>query len=135
MKFSKKEESRLRRIENRCWFLYFVDVDHIQEVTCKSHPERPINVGAFAISATSIFVVWDKELGDSYNYKVTVDAAGTMKKEKTGSQGFGNAGLVQISGLSEKSQLTVTVRLACKDTPTEFTQARKVLVTTLATGS
>ncbi len=110
-------------------------MDHIQEVTCQSHPERPTNVGAFAISDKSIFVVWDKELGDSYNYKVTVDAAGTVKQEKSGDQGFGNAGLVQISGLTEKSQLTVTVQLACKDTPTEYTQARKVIVTTLATGS
>ncbi len=58
--------------------------------------------------------MWDKDIGEGYNYKVTVDEAGTITQTIPGTQGFGNAGLIQVKTLTKEKQYTVTVQLACE---------------------
>ncbi len=108
-------------------------MDHIIAVPCGNPPQPPENVGSFPFSDTSIFVSWDKPLGFGYKYTVTVDGSGAPKTA-SGEQGFGNAGFVQITGLSAKTSYTVKMKMECINNPNTFSGEISTQVTTLATG-
>ncbi len=99
-------------------------------VPCTDPPKPPENVGGFALSDKSIFVSWDKPLGDGYKYTVSVDA----EEKAKGVHGFGNAGFVQISGLAQGKAYTVKVKLECANNAGTFSEEKSAQVTTLATG-
>ncbi len=109
-------------------------MDHMKAVPCINPPPRPLNVGVYAISDTSIFVVWDKPLGNGYGYHISIQEAGTEVQSSRGNQGFGNAGFVQINGLTADSQYTATVQLMCTEEPNALSLDEMVLVRTLQVG-
>ncbi len=116
-------------------FLFvFLEMDHTVAVPCSNPPQPPENVGSFPFSDTSIFVSWDKPLGFGYKYTITVDGGGGTPKTASGEQGFGNAGFVQITGLSAKISYTVKVKLECTNNPNTFSGEISTQVTTLTTG-
>ncbi len=90
----------------------------------------PENVGGFALNDKTIFVSWDKPLGDGYKYTVSVDA----EEKAKGVHGFGNAGFVQISGFTQSKTYTVKVKLECANNSGTFSEEKSAQVTTLATG-
>ncbi len=111
-----------------------VVMDHLKAVPCPNPPPQPLNVGVYAISDTSIFVVWDKPLGNGYGYHISIQEAGTEVQSNSGNQGFGNAGFVQIKGLTAESQYTATVQLMCTEEPNALSLNEMVLVRTLQVG-
>ncbi len=109
-------------------------MDHIKAVPCTNPPPRALNFGAYAISDKSIFVVWDKPLGNGYGYHISIQQAGTEVQSASGVHGFGNAGFVQISGFTADNQYTATVQLMCTEEPSILSQNEMVLVRTLQVG-
>ncbi len=109
-------------------------MDHVESVACSQPPQKPNNVGAYAISDKRIAVVWDKPPGNGYKFKVTAEAPGKPTKTETGEQGFGNAGFSKIMDLVANTNYTVNVELECKGYPGTLSPKATTHVKTLVIG-
>ncbi len=114
-------------------------LDHYLAVECVEGPtgiKRPDNVDAQPVSSSQVIVVWDKELGFGYNYRLNVLSGTETVQVITGSEGFGNAEAVTVRGLLPSKPYSFSVELECASKPGTFSKPRSIKkpVTTLAVG-
>ncbi len=86
------------------------------------------------LSDSQVLLVWTKDLGPGYRYRVSVNMSGTVTREIDRSMGFGSIGAVVVNGLMPNQQYGFVVKHECEAYPTKYSYNKYALVTTLEPG-
>ncbi len=100
-----------------------------------THIKFPIHLATLPLSGTQILLVWDKPLGDGYDFKVEVKNGAVLMEVTFGPLGFGNAKTVVINRLQPQTTYTFYVYHQCSSNPGHYTNAKHIAGKTLAEGN
>ncbi len=119
------------------FILFFQFLDNYRADACEStNPlKRPgKNLFAHAVTSSQILLLWTKDLGNGYRYKINVKLGQSLIKILEGTMSFGNMSAVVVNGLPPGQTYDFEVYHACASNPTAFSRSRTKGATTLAQG-
>ncbi len=111
---------------------------HILPVACKlsptSHAPKPKDFNVKVISSSQVLLVWTKDLGPGYRYRISVNMTDIVMREIEGSMGFGRIGAVVINGLIPAKEYGFVVKHECEAFPKKYSYNKYAKVQTLDAG-
>ncbi len=97
--------------------------------------KRPYKPDVIPLSGSQALIVWRKDLGPGYNFKVTVKQGETLIKTVSGPTGFGNSKAVIVNGLKHDILYNFTMQHECTSQLGTFSKGKSVEATTLGEGN
>ncbi len=96
--------------------------------------KRPEELGAHALSDTQILLMWNKDLGLGYNYRITIKIGAVPIRISHGMMTFGSIAVVVVDNLLPNQRFDFEVRHECSSNPGTLSSPRTAFATTLTEG-